>query len=65
MTTELRDYLSVSDTAVLLGFSEKKVRGLLKNGTIPSCQIGRQYVIPRAKLEAVIDSMVDRGGPRR
>lgn len=59
MTAESRDYLSVADTAELLGYSEKTVRVLIKRGDIPAAQIGRQWIIPRSKLEAVINARIE------
>lgn len=55
-----RAYLDIADTADLMGFSQKKVRQLVKSGTIPAAQIGRQWIIPRAKLEAMIEELTIR-----
>lgn len=61
MTADARpENLTVAEAAVLLRLCEKTTRRLIKNGTIPAAQVGRQYIIPRSKLTAMIEELTNR-----
>jgi len=44
------DVLDVKQVSVILGVSEKTVYRLLRNGSIDSMKVGREYRIPKVVL---------------
>lgn len=53
---ENRIALSITEAAVLLGLSAKKVERLCKSGEIKSKSAGRRVLIPVAAIEAWLNS---------
>lgn len=47
---EQRPFLSVSETAELLGVHHATVRGAIRTGTIASLRVGKRILVIRAKL---------------
>lgn len=48
-----KEYLSIAETCLLLGLSERTVYRLLQSGEIPSTKLGRRTIIKRANIEAL------------
>ena len=48
------DTLSVEDAAKLLHLNVKRVQGLARAGKLPAVRIGRKWLFPRDKLEAML-----------
>lgn len=46
------DLVSVSQAAELLGVSRQRVLQRIREHTLPATQVGRDYVLPRAAVEA-------------
>ncbi len=53
---EVRLTLSIPETAQLLGISRGLAYDLARRGEIPTLQFGRRRVVPRAALDALLDS---------
>ena len=66
MGTEPRDKLiyTVEETRALLGLSRTLVYEAIRRGEIPSIRVGRRILIPRAALERLLESGVDRSTER-
>jgi len=48
------DTLSASEAAKLLHLNVKRVQSLAREGKLPSVRVGRKWLFPRAKLEALL-----------
>ena len=48
------DTLSVSEAAQLLHLNVKRVQSLARAGKLPAVRIGRKWLFPRARLEALL-----------
>jgi len=48
-----KDYLSIKESAVLLGISERTFYRLMKDGTIKSHKLGRRTVIQRSDINSL------------
>jgi excisionase family DNA binding protein len=57
----MEDLLTIEETALYLRVSESTVRRMVKDGRIPATQIGRQWRIARAALEALVKGPAARG----
>lgn len=66
MGTEPREKLvyTVDETRALLGLSRTLVYEAIRRGEIPSIHVGRRILIPRAALERLLESGVDRNTER-
>jgi excisionase family DNA binding protein len=52
-TIELPPY-KVDEAARLMGVSEQVVRGALREGRLPAFRVGKQWLIPRERLNRII-----------
>lgn len=50
---QAKEFLSIAETCLLLGLSERTVYRLLQNGRIPATKMGRRTVIKRTNLESL------------
>jgi molybdopterin-binding protein len=50
------DTLSVSEAADLLHLNVKRVQSLARAGKLPAVRVGRKWLFPRARLEALLGS---------
>jgi excisionase family DNA binding protein len=50
---QAKEFLSITETCVLLGLSRRTVFRLLQGGRIPAAKFGRRTIIKRANLEAL------------
>ena len=50
---------SVEEAALLLGISRNSCYEAVRKGEIPTIRLGRRLLIPRSRLEAMLDD----GGP--
>jgi molybdopterin-binding protein len=48
------DTLSVSEAADLLHLNVKRVQSLARAGKLPAVRVGRKWLFPRARLEALL-----------
>jgi excisionase family DNA binding protein len=55
MTLAERPTLSVAETAELLGISRWLVQQAVRDGSLPSLRVGRRILIPRVRLQALLD----------
>jgi excisionase family DNA binding protein len=46
--------MSVREAAAWLGITELAVRAAIRRGDIPARRLGRQFLIPRRALEAIL-----------
>ena len=51
-----RDYYTIYETADLLKLHHNTIRRGIKSGAIPAVQIGRQWRIKKADLDAITDT---------
>ena len=52
--TQARLTLTVQEAATLLGIGRNSAYEAIKTGTLPSVQIGRRILVPRAALERML-----------
>ncbi|HWA15430.1 MAG TPA: TOBE domain-containing protein [Gemmatimonadales bacterium] len=52
--TSRSDTLSVAEAAVLLKLNVKRVQALARAGQLPATRVGRKWLFPRGKLEAMV-----------
>ena len=52
--TQAKLTLTVQEAATLLGIGRNSAYEAIKTGTIPSVQIGRRILVPRAALERML-----------
>ena len=48
------DTLSVAEAAALLQLNVKRVQALARAGQLPATRIGRKWLFPRSKIEAMV-----------
>jgi molybdopterin-binding protein len=48
------NYLTVAETAKLLHLNVKRVQALARAGTLPATRVGRKWLLPREKVEAML-----------
>jgi excisionase family DNA binding protein len=58
---DLTRFLTLSDTAVLLGISTQRARALVRSGELPAIQIGTDgpWRVERVVLESYIEAMYE------
>jgi excisionase family DNA binding protein len=61
MITPTRRWISVHETAELIGLSVAGVRKKIARGEIPAVHLGRTVRIPVDKLEAMLDAQLKAG----
>jgi len=50
---QAKEFLSIAETCLLLGLSERTLYRLLQSGRIPATKMGRRTVIKRTNLESL------------
>ncbi|RIH90871.1 DNA binding domain, excisionase family [Calidithermus terrae] len=53
---------NVQEVAALLGIHRNTVRKLIQRGDIPAMRLGHRILVPRAKLEALLDAKQNPAG---
>lgn len=56
METTRKAYLSIPETAELLGLATITVYRMAEAGRLPSVKLGSRRMVPAAKLEALLES---------
>jgi molybdopterin-binding protein len=54
------NYLTVAETAKLLHLNVKRVQALARAGTLPATRVGRKWLFPRDRVEAMLGGPADR-----
>ena len=55
---------SVEEASQILGVGRQLGYELARSGQIPTIRLGRRLLVPRAQLQAMLDRVPDRVGPR-
>lgn len=62
---ELLDLIDVSEAAVIIGVSRRRVQAMCKSGRLPAVLVGNSYVIRRADAERVRAEEREAGRPHK
>jgi excisionase family DNA binding protein len=57
--------MTVDEAAVFLGVSRQTAWRRVWDGTLPSIRLGRRVLVPRARLEAMLDPGAPEAGDSR
>ncbi len=57
------NYLTVAETAQLLHLNVKRVQALARAGTLPATRVGRKWLFPHDRVEAMLGATAGRSVP--
>lgn len=63
MVTHPRATLTVTEAAEILGISRSSAYELVNTGDIPALRLGRRIVVPRAALDALLETAQNSDSP--